>query len=152
MEVVGKVYIKATATLVDCESDEEISVTAYARESEEKKGMDEAQITGSVSSYARKYALNGLFLLDDVKDPDSDEYEKQKNQDKSDQKDGKSTSSNIKINQNHINSLRSLFTENGIDESKVLVLYKVQKIEALTINQYKNAFDHVKELKESCSA
>ncbi len=88
--------------------------------------------------------MNGLFLLDDVKDPDSDEYEKQKNQDKSDQKDGKSTSSNIKINQNHINSLRSLFTENGIDESKVLVLYKVQKIEALTINQYKNAFDHVK--------
>lgn len=78
VEVVGKVYIKATATLVDCESDEEISVTAYARESEEKKGMDEAQITGSVSSYARKYALNGLFLLDDVKDPDSDEYEKQK--------------------------------------------------------------------------
>lgn len=152
VEVVGKVYIKATATLVDCESDEEISVTAYARESEEKKGMDEAQITGSVSSYARKYALNGLFLLDDVKNPDSDEYEKQKNQDKSDQKDGKSTSSNIKINQNHINSLRSLFTENGIDESKVLVLYKVQKIEALTINQYKNAFDHVKELKESCSA
>lgn len=51
VEVVGKVYIKATATLVDCESDEEISVTAYARESEEKKGMDEAQITGSVSSY-----------------------------------------------------------------------------------------------------
>ena len=171
VEAVGKVYVKATATLVDCESDEEISVTAYARESEEKKGMDEAQITGSVSSYARKYALNGLFLLDDVKDPDSneyekqknqdksdqkedpdsDEYEKQKNQDKSDQKDGKSTSSNIKINQNHINSLRSLFTENGIDESKVLVLYKVQKIEALTINQYKNAFDHVKELKESCS-
>ena len=75
----------------------------------------------------------------------------EKNQDESDQKDGKSTSSNIKINQNHINSLRSLFTENGIDESKVLVLYKVQKIEALTINQYKNAFDHVKELKESCS-
>lgn len=67
-------YVKATATFFDIESGESISNTAYARESENKKGMDESQITGATSSYARKYALNGLFLLDDTKDADTDEY------------------------------------------------------------------------------
>lgn len=62
-------YIKATATLADAEGN--ISVHAYAREEENKKGMDGAQVTGSASSYARKYALNGLFALDDTKDPDA---------------------------------------------------------------------------------
>lgn len=62
-------YIKATATLED--NEDKISVSAYARESETKKGMDASQITGASSSYARKYALNGLFLIDDVKDADS---------------------------------------------------------------------------------
>lgn len=69
-------YIEATATFVDTESGESVSVTAYAREAETKKGMDPSQITGSASSYARKYALNGLFLIDDNKDVDSDEYQK----------------------------------------------------------------------------
>ena len=54
-------YVKAIATLYDTEKDGQISTTAYAREEETKKGMDAAQITGSTSSYARKYALNGLF-------------------------------------------------------------------------------------------
>lgn len=69
-----RVYIRATAMLMDCESEEKISTTAFAREAPVKKGMDDSQITGSASSYARKYALNGLFLLDDTKDADSDEY------------------------------------------------------------------------------
>ena len=66
-------YIKATARLVDIESNEEILNTAFAREEEEKKGMDGSQITGTASSYARKYALNGLLGLDDIKDADTDE-------------------------------------------------------------------------------
>lgn len=61
-------YIKATATLQDSEMT--MSVSAYAREAEVKKGMDDAQITGAASSYARKYALNGLFAIDDTKDAD----------------------------------------------------------------------------------
>lgn len=64
-------YVKATATLYDNESDTVIEVTANAREEETKKGMDGSQITGSASSYARKYALNGLFAIDDTKDADS---------------------------------------------------------------------------------
>lgn len=64
-------YIKATATLHDTESEEKISVTARAREEEDKKGMDGSQVTGASSSYARKYALNGLFAIDDTKDSDT---------------------------------------------------------------------------------
>lgn len=78
--VVGnqRFYIKATATLRDIEDEQNISVTAYARESEDKKGMDTSQITGATSSYARKYALNGLFCIDDTKDADTDEFTKNK--------------------------------------------------------------------------
>lgn len=72
-------YVKATATLYDLESKEKIENTAYAREEETKKGMDGSQITGTASSYARKYALNGLFLIDDTKDADTNEYHKQTN-------------------------------------------------------------------------
>jgi hypothetical protein len=64
-------YIKAQARLIDVETDDEIYNIAYAREEETKKGMDGSQITGASSSYARKYALNGLFGIDDVKDSDS---------------------------------------------------------------------------------
>ena len=76
--IVGdRIYIKATAVLSDTETDNSIEVSALAREAETKKGMDESQITGTASSYARKYALNGLFLLDDTKDADTDEYKQQ---------------------------------------------------------------------------
>ena len=68
-------YVKATATLSD--GKESISSTAFAREAETKKGMDESQITGSASSYARKYALNGLFAIDDVKDADAHDNTKE---------------------------------------------------------------------------
>ena len=77
VEVGGRVYVKAMATITDCESGEALSVSAYAREAETKKGMDDAQVTGATSSYARKYALNGLFLLDDTKDVDTEEYQAQ---------------------------------------------------------------------------
>lgn len=70
----GRFYIKATATLADTESLETIEVTAFAREEESKKGMDASQVSGSCSSYARKYAMNGLFNLDDAKDADTDAY------------------------------------------------------------------------------
>ena len=71
VEVGGRVYVKATANLIDNETESVLSTSAFAREAEVKKGMDDAQITGSASSYARKYALNGLFAIDDTKDPDA---------------------------------------------------------------------------------
>lgn len=91
--VADRVYVKATATIWDTEAPtakmdaegltidtlKQISVSAFAREASDKKGMDDAQVTGATSSYARKYALNGLFLLDDTKDVDTEEYQAQKN-------------------------------------------------------------------------
>ena len=74
IEQIGdRFYVKATATFYDCDTGESVSNTAYARESDDKKGMDASQITGTASSYARKYALNGLLLIDDTKDADTDE-------------------------------------------------------------------------------
>lgn len=72
-------YIEATATLYDCESEQGMSISnkALAREEATKKGMDGSQVTGASSSYARKYALNGLFAIDDTKDADSDETPKE---------------------------------------------------------------------------
>lgn len=79
VEQVGeRFYIKAKASLIDIETEQEIYACAYARESENKKGMDSAQVTGATSSYARKYALNGLFCIDDTKDVDTQEYQEKK--------------------------------------------------------------------------
>lgn len=81
IELVGaRFYIKAQAKLYDAsapQSGEWIGSIGWAREDETKKGMDGSQITGTASSYARKYALNGLLLIDDTKDADTDEYAKQ---------------------------------------------------------------------------
>lgn len=71
-------YIKATVTITDG-AEFQVTNTAFARESETKTGMDASQITGTASSYARKYCLNGLLLIDDNKDVDTDEYHKQTN-------------------------------------------------------------------------
>lgn len=80
VEISGsRIYIKATATVIDVVTGDKIEVTAMAREPEEKKGMDCSQITGTASSYARKYALNGLFAIDDTKDADTDQYKQQTN-------------------------------------------------------------------------
>ena len=77
IEVIGdRIYVKATASFYGADSSAPIEVTAYAREAETKKGMDDAQVTGATSSYARKYALNGLFLLDDTQDVDTEAYQK----------------------------------------------------------------------------
>lgn len=72
VQVGSRIYVKATVTISHGEST--LSVTAYAREAEDKKGMDDSQITGAASSYARKYALNGLFAIDDTKDADTNEH------------------------------------------------------------------------------
>lgn len=69
--VSDRIYVLATATVTDTESGEQVSVNGFAREPLDKKGSDASQITGAASSYARKYALNGLFCIDDTKDADA---------------------------------------------------------------------------------
>lgn len=91
-------YVVSTATFIDCETGESVSVKAMAREAEQKKGMDPSQSTGTASSYARKYALNGLFLIDDSVDVDSDEYRKITG--------GESQGSNRKFSKDDVTALR----------------------------------------------
>ena len=91
-------YIRATATLFDLDSNESISATAEAREEETKKGMDASQITGASSSYARKYALNGLLQLDDNKDADTPKYIKQQDRvEKNNKKEVMITAEQVKL-------------------------------------------------------
>ena len=71
VNVEGRQYVKATAKFIDIETGDKLEASAFAREEETKKGMDSSQVTGSTSSYARKYALNGLFCIDDTKDADA---------------------------------------------------------------------------------
>lgn len=78
VQIGDRYYVEATATLYAV--GETIGTTAYAREDDSKKGMDGSQVTGAASSYARKYALNGLFMIDDNNDPDTDEYHNQNSQ------------------------------------------------------------------------
>ncbi len=73
-------YVKATVKVVDVVTGESVQTSALAREAAQKKGMDESQVTGTASSYARKYALNGLFAIDDNRDADTDEYARQASQ------------------------------------------------------------------------
>lgn len=76
ISVADRIYVKATVTIENSKGVSK-TVNAYAREPQDKKGMDDSQITGTASSYARKYALNGMFLIDDTKDADTDEYAQQ---------------------------------------------------------------------------
>lgn len=85
MAIGDRIYVKAIATIYNKDG-QSVTTSAFAREEETKKGMDASQITGSASSYARKYALNGLFAIDDTKDADTDEYQHRTTEAKPEQK------------------------------------------------------------------
>lgn len=147
-EVGGRVYVEATAALQDDEDGSCVTVTAYAREADDKKGMDAAQVTGATSSYARKYALNGLFLLDDTKDPDSDEFRAEKEERQAQEQDAKKTEAvgKQKISETKATALHQLFSDKKVDEAKILVLYKVEKIGDLNEKQHANILAHIDQI------
>lgn len=123
----NRYYIKATAILKDTEEESKIENSAYARESETKKGMDDSQITGTASSYARKYALNGLFCIDDTKDADMNEY---KNQEED---------NNKLIDKKMIESLNQSIVNNNIPKSVVDLIisqYGYKKTNEIKIKDY----------------
>lgn len=163
IELIGdRYYVKATAKFTDTETGEFIENFAYARESVDKKGMDDSQITGATSSYARKYALNGLFLIDDTKDADTDEYQnQQKNAKSSTKTENKNTTSkkqeepskevkemltdeaiaNVdknlipnggKVSQAQLKMLHAELERTGINPKTVLAMFKVEKFEDMS--------------------
>ena len=134
----NRIYLKATATICDTDGNTE-TVTAFAREGETKKGMDESQLTGSASSYARKYALNGLFLIDDTKDADTDAYHEQTTaEDLSDSQTKYERTKKERILPEEIEKLRTACDKKGDGWlEKALEACKCKKVESITRTQYR---------------
>lgn len=130
--IADRVYVKATATFKAGEEVE--SVTAYAREPISKKGMDEPQITGTASSYARKYALNGLFLIDDTKDPDTNEYTEQQNKAKKQPIDYITSEQAARLNKLMVQYNDSQPPEKKINLTAMLKKHKVESVSRLTVD------------------
>ena len=141
IELIGdRFYIKATATIYNKEG-EQISTTAYAREEEGKKGMDASQVTGSTSSYARKYALNGLLAIDDTKDADATNTHGVTDDSKAVATNNKTnnTTSNYKLTEGQIKRLYAIGYKKGYSREYMnkLVNTKYKKsIENLTKEEY----------------
>ena len=134
-----RIYVKATAQIIDSETEESYRVSAFAREPESKKGMDDSQITGTASSYARKYALNGLFLLDDTKDADTEEYHSET----IGRTDG--TAKKAKVNM-----IQKRIAADKVNSETFCKMYKVSKVEEMTETQLDNALANWDKVKERC--
>lgn len=132
-------YVKATAALHDLETGEIITTAAYAREPENRPKMDDAQATGSSSSYARKYALNGLFLIDDAKDPDFTNTGQQEKQKQNRQTGSRNAVQYVQ--QSHINAIRAEINRTGAKEAAVCYQYHIKRLEDMTMQQFKNAME-----------
>ena len=136
IELIGdRYYIKAIVTVVDTETGETLTNSALAREEENKKGMDSSQVTGSTSSYARKYALNGMFLIDDTKDSDfTNTHGKENNEEKLSRIKGTG------LSEAQIKRLYAIAAKASVEKSMVLKAikqeFKVEKAELLTKDQY----------------
>lgn len=141
VEVGGRIYVKAFASLQDCETNQMLGVsTAFAREPEIKKGMDESQITGAASSYARKYALNGLFLLDDTKDADTDEQRVESN--------NRSAAEDKKTLAQLIGKIKLETLRTGVTEASICERYKVKTLNEMTVDVAQRALKALEKSKD----
>ena len=126
-------YIKATATLTDIESGEKVSTTAFAREELDRKGMDAPQLTGSSSSYARKYALNGLFCIDDTKDADALASQ-------GEQEEAKSKA----VTAQQVADLQALAKQKGVSVETIVNGYKLKTLQDISPHQWAQAMNGLK--------
>ncbi|EEA84938.1 ERF family protein [Peptacetobacter hiranonis] len=142
----GRHYIVTTATFVDTDNGENVCVKAQAREDENKKGMDGAQLTGSTSSYARKYALNGLFCIDDTKDADATN-----DRGKAATEDKKNIEQPNKVTNQHLNKLFGLAIRKGVDQSTVRKQISKafnKTAEEMTLTEYERVVAGYEKMKE----
>lgn len=161
-EVGGRIYVKSTARFIEHDAETNTkdlaTVTAFAREPAERKGMDESQITGTASSYARKYALNGLFLIDDNKDVDSIDAPQTNAQP------AQQAANNTRVNERAtaqnatqrntaasatvIETITRLISETNTDTAKFLAFFKVNAVQDLTADQAKKAYNMLRSKKK----
>ena len=144
VESEGRKYVKATITLVNIEKpDEQIKTSALAREEETKKGMDGSQITGTSSSYARKYALNGLFMIDDTKDNDnsSAKIERANRAEAERQEEKQKVQEFLNSRAGMIETLNENLSSDKL--KRMLTAYKVDEIWQMTDEQLKEACEKI---------
>ena len=160
----GRFYVKAVAKLACINGGYfagEVYNVAYAREDEAKKGMDASQITGSCSSYARKYAMNGLFLIDDTKEVDSMNHHedtqskteapkktKAKEEPKPEAKKPEEDL-NRRITKEELQAIIAGCKENGVDVAKICRLYKKESLPELSLHQFKNIMKNWEKIKRA---
>jgi hypothetical protein len=137
-EIGGRIYVQAMATLFNGEL--EYSATGFAREEETKKGMDGSQITGAASSYARKYALNGLFAIDDTKDSDATNDHGKSQESKPQAKTGMPVPSNFDIQFEYLISEVKKATNNN----QLMVIWSTLSTDAKSNQEIKQLFNHRK--------
>lgn len=139
VQIGDRYYVKAVARLSDIEDGESIENPAFARESDTKKGMDESQVTGATSSYARKYALNGLFLIDDNKDADTNEFQgavKGQSAEETKQNNEWTSRGGDPIDSKKIASLKSVCKKHNLPESVLAGKYRHKTLEEISIADY----------------
>lgn len=138
-EIGGRLFVKATASLIDNVPTDEaktggLNVSAYAEIGESKKGMDQAQLTGAATSYARKYALAGMFLIDNEKD--SDATNKHEGAEKATDKPKKEPEVAAGINEKQITAIRAELDRTGVSESVILESVKKKNLKDMTQAEY----------------
>lgn len=144
----GRIYVKAVARLLDVESDGVVEVCGYAREAESRPKFDVAQLTGTASSYARKYALNGLFALDDTKDadamPPAQQAEKPAGGSQKPANSGRAEKSAAKVTSQQLGQLQTLAKQKGVAVDSIVQGYKLSKLQDITAAQWAQSMNSLR--------
>lgn len=144
----GRIYVKAVARLLDVESDGVVEVCGYAREAESRPKFDVAQLTGTASSYARKYALNGLFALDDTKDadamPPAQQAEKPAGGSQKPANSGRAEKSAAKATSQQLGQLQTLAKQKGVAVDSIVQGYKLSKLQDITAAQWAQSMNSLR--------
>ena len=142
--VEGRHYVKATAKFIDAETGETVESSAFAREANDKKGQDESQLTGATSSYARKYALNGLFCIDDTKDSDATNTHGKEAPTKASNQSKQNTPTRSKVlSEDQIKALYEVSEKAGYSAARLVALVKAKykcDPEYLTKAEYEHVY------------
>ena len=133
VQIGDRIYVKATAIFTA--GDDEVICTAFAREPDSKKGMDEAQVTGATSSYARKYALSGLFLIDDNKDADTDENHIEMNA----KQERRKAQDDPKIGATQIEQITGFASEVGVSIDTICETFHIGTLQDMTMSMWVKA-------------
>lgn len=155
MSVVGdRIYMTVKVIFIDLETGDQYMTSATVREEESKKGMDATQVSGACISYARKYALAGLLMIDNEKDADTDSYTKKKKDAEEDEKHADEVEfvQNAKIPQVKVDVLKKMCFTESVSIEKLCAAYKVKSLEDLTEKHFQNINAHWGKVKEACHA